>query len=445
MPPLEQADATIVLPTIVQTTMQAPTKSVVAPGGGAPPSALSRLDPEVGGTVLTPFGLARVLQVRSRGVVKCQLKGSSQGAKALCILNESTYQVLSQVATSDMSPVELAQYALRLQTHALAEAKQHHSGRALQLYERVLAVSSQLLQQRASMPQSQRGDWVIRTVKCSIEAARVAIQLHLFPLALDYTKDALGVIDALDRKRAAAATADGTSPPASPVRKPSSAPANGSTKDEDTSVTSTSDSSSVTSSSTSSTAPGGDLQDLGCVKLFGECRVKALLLTAQSLLEMRSGGKTLAFAALKLLDQAQTIMRKFSTRQYLENREYRSTLKVFVSLQKDLKRLKKQAKLIIKPKAPAVEKAASPGRFTSFFRLRRVMFADDNDSSNKAKARTPSPVVAVVSKAVAAVVATSSSSSESSSTWTRRDTLVLGGVVAGGLVAFHCVMRRHRV
>jgi hypothetical protein len=441
MPPLEQADAAIVLPTIVQTTMQASTKSVVAPGGGAPPSALSRLDPEVGGTVLTPFGLARVLQVRSRGVVKCQLKGSIQGAKSLCILNESTYQVLSQVATSDMSPVELAQYALRLQTHALAEAKLHHSGRALQLYERVLAVASQLLQQRASMPQSQRGDWVIRTVKCSIEAARVAIQLQLFPLALDYTKDALGVIDALDRKRAAAATADGTSPPASPVRK-SSAPANGSTKDEDTSVTSTSDSSSVASSTTSSTAPGGDLQDLGCVKLFGECRVKALLLTAQSLLEMRSGGKTLAFAALKLLDQAQAILRKFSTRQYLENREYRSTLKVFVSLQKDLKRLKKQAKLIIKPKAPAVEKAASPGRFTSFFRLRRVMFADDSDSSNKATARTPSPVVAVASKAVAAVVA---SSSELSSTWTRRDTLVLGGVVAGGLVAFHCVMRRHRV
>jgi hypothetical protein len=434
--------------------------SLLSPGGGAAPSALDRIEPEVGGVVLTPFGLARVLQVRSRGVVKCQLKASGDAkapknkAAALCILNESSYQVLSQAPAGDLTPLQLSQYALRLQAVAVDEARKLHAGRALQLYERVLAASSQLLQLRSALPQSQRGDWVIRTVKCSIAAAQLAIQLGLAPAALDFTKDALGVLDALERNRSPSA-GDGTpgsrNPPELPLPPPpslSSAARKGAAVEREEDTSTASGDSSVTSSSSSTTS--GPVLDVGYVKLFGECRIKALLVTAQALLEMEQG-KTLAFAALRVLEQAQALLRKYSTKPYLANPDYKSTMKVFVSLQKDLKRLKKRAKLVIKPKvaAPAAQ-VTSPGRFASWLRSRRVMFADDPrpkataESAVPAASQPPSPsaVVAAASKVMAAVA---SSSHSSSSTWTRRDSLVLGGVVAGGLVAFHCVMRRQRI
>jgi hypothetical protein len=407
---------------------------------------LNRIEPEVGGIVLTSFGLARVLQVRSRGVIKCQLKaGREQGkrrnkkAAALCVLGASSYQVVSQGPTGDLSSAELGQYALRLQSLAVVEGRRRHAGMALQLYERVLAASAQLLQDK-SLPQSQRGDWVIRTVKCSISAAQIAIQLHRYPEALDYTKDALGVLDALERKRnTSTGTPETLTVPPSEGKK-----VTGFEKDEDTSI------SSGDSSITSSSSSGGDrapVLDVGCVKLFGECRVRALLATAQALLGMDQG-KTLAFAALRVLEQAQGLLRRYTAKRYLEDPDFRSTMKAFVGLQKDLKRLKKQAKLVIKPRAAAPARdGGSPGRFASWLlrSTRRVMFADVDGKAPASRSppapSAPSVVVSAASKAMAAVV----SSSPTANAWTRRDTLVLGGVVAGGVLAFHCAMRRQRI
>jgi hypothetical protein len=414
---------------------------------------LNQIEPDVGGIVLTSFGLARVLQVRCRGVIKCQLKGGGDGGKykgkaALCVLNASSYQVLSQAPTGDLSSAELAQYALRLQSLAVVEAKRRHPGRAFQLYERVLTASAQLLRDK-SLPQSQRGDWVIRTVKCSISGAQIAIQLHLYPAALELTKDALAVLDALERKRTASVGSSGTrgslSVPSLERKK-----VTGVERGENTSMSSGDSSITSSSSSSSSGMDSAPVLDVGCVKLFGECRVRALLVTAQALLGMDQG-KTLAFAALRVLEQAQGILRKYTVKPYLEHPDYKSTMKAFVSLQKDLKRLKKQAKLVIRPKAAATSQStASPGRFASWLlrSTRRVMFADvdkkpsttSHRSLSSSSSSAPPVAVSVTSKAMAAVV-----SSSTANTWTRRDTLVLSGVVAGGLVAFHCAMRRQRI
>ena len=484
--------------------------SLSSPGGGAPPvDPPPRLEPEVGGTVLTTFGLARVLQVRSRNVIKCQLEDRNSLSTttttittangALLVLQPDSYEVLSQHAPPVGSSALLADYALRLQCTAAREWKHRRAGRALELYQRVLIAASTLLVQPTStshslegpapLPPSQRGDWVVRSIKCHTSAAQIALSLGRPGLALDFTKEALAVLDALERKkRPSTPTAlDNGAKTSSSSKK-----ANGGNDDDEdghsTSSTGANSASSGDSNSTSSSSSDVPLQAVGQVKLFGECRLRALLLTAQALLELNSenqnssnnapssrgsssssGAGTLARAALRVLEQAQKVLRRYAAPQYRARPEFRSTLKALVGIQKDLKRLKKQAKLaILQPKddAAAAEAAKAAEASTglgfasplAWFRPRRVWFADDKSKSSSSSSSSTSPSfssppnaaksatrsdakdsVVIASRAVA--LATNASSHV---TWTRRDTLVYGGVLAGGLMAFHYLLRQQR-
>jgi hypothetical protein len=110
---------------------------------------------------------------------------------------------------------------------------------------------------------------------------------------------------------------------------------------------SSSSSETVTSEGTSSSEEDRSvslpLQQVGEVRLFGECRIVALLHMASSLL---ASGQP--HASKKTCEQAQNVLKRYSGREYLERSEYKSTLKKLVSLQKQIKVVKKRSRQAIK-------------------------------------------------------------------------------------------------
>lgn len=277
------------------------------------PLPTATIEPEVGGEVFTPFGRGKVLQVRTKSIkvrlVNWKLANQSP---VICVFTLDNVTVLSSTKSSKMNIAEQVQYATALKTLAaqLQSAKKY--GAALDVYNKLLSVVSGLL---TNLNKTERADWLVQSVKCNNHEATCCLVLELYSRALDCAKDALLVLDALEKGKA-----------------------------ED----------------------DNNLQALGQVKLFGECRVKSLLLMAEALIGLQE-----RHAARKIIDQAYKNIFKYTTRSsdYIQTSpEYKPVLKHLVSYHRQAKKLKRQTR---NNKIVAIDEK---GNNSSWFRRRKVWF-----------------------------------------------------------------------
>jgi len=328
----------------------ASTKDVLSPLSSSVHSSSTKVslppvnedDFEVGGQVLTLFGRGRILQVRSTQVKVHILPwklANGESKVFASIPNDQVLCVLSKCRASGMDLAQKREYVQALKRAAVAQGQARRYGCALDLYRKTIAVVTALLQETRpgadaagsdsstskQKHSAERADWLVTVVRCSNNAAAICLQLDLFEDCMSLTRNAMLVLDALQ----------GEQRPSFPGPPTDTAMALQLAIDK-------TDSNSSCEEKKSAASP----QQVGQVRLFGECKIQSLLYMAAALLKVEQ-----ASACKKTCEQAQTILKQYSGREYLERSEYKSTLKRLVSLQKQIKALKKQARQAMKGKA----------------------------------------------------------------------------------------------
>lgn len=198
-------------------------------------------------------------------------------------------------------------------------------GTALILHELSLGATQQLLKECDG---TQRPELFISMVKGYNHAASCALQLDLYRKARDHAKNAIAVLDALENKGH---------------------------KDE-------------------SVVTGDPAAMVGKVKLFGECRCKSLILVARSHLENANCKQRHRDAAKSSLDQANAVIKRYSTKEFTSMPEMKPVLKQFVTHRRNVQKWKRVAK----QQPPLVtDKEADTTSYSAWFANKRVWFADD--------------------------------------------------------------------
>lgn len=286
------------------------------------------IPPEIGGYVWTLYGRATVQELRPHQQIKVELVDwkLAHHSKVTCILNYDTVTVLATQTLHTMSVVERLEYANALKNVASTEQQAKRYGNACHLYHETLTIVKAVLQDPAT--QEERADCLLMTVKCCNHAATCALHVDRYDQALEWTKNSMMVLDALERK-------------ASPDHPP---PSNN----------------------------NNSVAWVGTVKLFGECRIKALLVMAEALLGMNE-----KHAAKQLLEQASGVIEHYTAPEYLRQPAFKPFVRRFVAHQKTIKALKKKCK--VRTPVPAVAEEDEPVAETLWSRPRRVKFSDDDE------------------------------------------------------------------
>jgi hypothetical protein len=263
-------------------------------------------------------------------------------------------------------------------------------GTALLLHQVALETTQAVLKDCNS---KERPNLLLSMVKGYNHAASCALQLDLHRKARDHAKNAIAVLDALEKKgqtqQHLQLLANGLSSPSS--------------------VTSVSSTSSFTTSSEDSAAV------VGKVKLFGECRCKALIFVARSYLEYPKCKQRHCDLAKNNLDKASAVIKKYTTKEYTGIAEMKPVLKQFVGHKRNITKYRQVARQPMTT-SPSTAATATVGKdddsksYSTWFANKRVWFADDaakqlqeskaTDNADKAKTRS-----AVWTQAAASAVA----------------------------------------
>jgi len=366
---------------VITTSSSRPSSSSRQNGGGGRAAQKNKIavnadDFEVGGQVLTLYGRGRILQVRSKQVkIQClNWKLANNSKVVMCINNSDVLATLSKTKATHMASVDdKCRYFAALKKAAQAELLSGRLGSALDLYRKTITVVTALLQHDTERNASQRADWLVTVVKCSNSAAMLCLELDLYGECMALTRNAMLVLDALE------GDSGGKS------RK----------KKDDDAVVGVSNGSFDADDDHVSTDTPVSLQQVGQVKLFGECRVQALLYMATALLELDQPA-----ACKTACQQAQACLVKYSAPEYMDHPEYRSILKRLVKLQKKLKEIKKQAREARKAakqggsgKIVSAMRLSSANKSSSPARSKKISWFDDIVVSRTGSRRSKEPVV----------------------------------------------------
>jgi hypothetical protein len=234
----------------------------------------------------------------------------------------------------------------------------------LLLHETALDVTRSMLQaddDLSLIDADQRSTLFLTMVKGHNHAASCALGLDLCRKARDHAKNAIAILDALEKKAAA-----GQSPMAS----------NGTAN---------------TTASTMSLSTLDSAKLLGQIKLNGESRCKSLIFVARSYLEdsrrCRLRHCELARASL---DEANSIIKQYSSdKELLRMPEMKAVLKQFVSHRRNIQKYKRvckqvQANLVNKHSNNNSDNYATS--YSTWFANKRVWFADDSSKRSRAAA-----------------------------------------------------------
>lgn len=196
-------------------------------------------------------------------------------------------------------------------------------------------------------------------VKGYNHAASCALQLDLYRKSRDHAKNAIAVLDALENKG----------------------------QKEDSSPAKNSDPATL----------------VGKVKLFGECRCKSLILVARSYLENPSCKQRHRDSAKASLDEANSVIKKYSTKEYTSMPEMKPVLKQFVSHRRNVQKWKRVAKQQPIPVNGASQDSPS---YSAWFANKRVWFADDKKPAQSRRSSKKAAAAGWTQKATTALAYT---------------------------------------
>ncbi|GKY90892.1 hypothetical protein MPSEU_000062000 [Mayamaea pseudoterrestris] len=318
--------------------------------------------PSVGAPVLTAFGMGTVQNVSATTTntaagaatmisVTLDSWTLANNSKVTCYLRRQDVTVLGSVSVETMTVEQTIEYAKLCKDLGVA-AQQHGKlhGTALLLHETALAKTQSVLKQCSA---KERPNLFLGMVKGYNHAASCALQLDLQRKARDHAKNAIAVLDALEKKGQIHSLLQQQQQASSP--------------------------SSVSSSSSSLSEDAAAI--VGRVKLFGECRCKSLILVARSYLEQANCKQRHRDLAKQHLDQASVVIKKYTSKEYTQLVEMKPVLRQFVSHKRNVTKYRMMAKM---QKEAALSSNASlsnnhndSSSYSKWFANKRVWFADD--------------------------------------------------------------------
>jgi hypothetical protein len=315
------------------------------------------LEPHIGGLVLTTFGMGTVAQVLTHNhqvqVILSSWKLAQESQQhVVCYLRVADITIVSQQALDDMTMTQQIAFTKLLKDLACTAQNKKQTGLALSLHQTLLRACTTLLKTCHSPA---RADILVHAIKCNNHAAACALQLELRRVAREHAKTAIAIMDALQTKKTSATSASST-----------------------TSITSTT--------------------SLGEIKLFGQFRVKSLILVARSYLDLDGPTSTnylkprhrdaaklaldkadaLVQATIHAAAQQDTLTKGSSTTQAQEDLR-----KQLASYRRQVKKLKQQYKQLQQQPPPLRSTASSSASYGTASRTskRMVSFADEKRAS----------------------------------------------------------------
>jgi len=214
------------------------------------PTPFPSVAPEVGSDVLCRYGRGRVTEIRKdSGMVVVRLSSwrLSRRSTVTCYLRASEVQVVRPKKPYEMSVVEKVEGAAELKQRAAQQFKHKFYNEALKTYSKAVDMVK-YVQHKTDSSNAVRADLVVVMITCSNNAATCCSQLRQWEEVHQHAQHATALIEALERK-----TKEGVSKIHQELL----------------------------------TAGHSD------IKLFGEWKVKSLLLTARALIEKGDIGEAI--------------------------------------------------------------------------------------------------------------------------------------------------------
>lgn len=168
--------------------------------------------PEVGSDVVCLYGRGRVMEIRSTtttdsthdGVVVVVVRLSSwrltRRSTVTCFLNIDAVRVVRHKQAYEMSVVEKVERAVELKAEASVQFTQKDYGQALQIYARAVDVVK-FVQHKPDSTNVVRADLVVVMITCSNNAATCCWKLQQWDEAYKHAQQALSLLDALESKK----------------------------------------------------------------------------------------------------------------------------------------------------------------------------------------------------------------------------------------------------
>lgn len=248
------------------------------------------VDPVVGSDVVCQFGRGRVIEVRSgpHQVVVVQLSSWRLAGRSTitCYLARNAVQVVRKQHLYEMSVFERVEYAAELKTEAAAAFRTKDYATARVTYARAIEAVKYVQHSKQSSNEV-RADLLTVLITCSNNAATCSSQLGNWDDALNYARNAVALLDALEAKVGA-----------SKIHKIM------------------------------------NCDGYSDVKLFGEWRVKSYLVQAKSLAEINETAQ-----AIEILKKAHQVIAKYADKKYANDPKLKSSVKNLLSQSKEVKTL----------------------------------------------------------------------------------------------------------
>jgi len=166
------------------------------------PTPFPSVPPQVGSDVICLYGRGKVTAIRkSDGIIVVRLSSwrLAQRSSVTCYLRPADVQVVRPKQTYEMSVVEKVERAAELKQQAAQQFKHKFYQQALQTYSRAVD-TVKFVQHKTDSTNAVRADLVVIMVTCSNNAATCCSQLQQWDEAHQHAQHATALIDALERK-----------------------------------------------------------------------------------------------------------------------------------------------------------------------------------------------------------------------------------------------------